>query len=793
MATNNLDLVKFVVRNIADPKTGQYTDLDKIDADIKKIFAGAKSAVNADDFIGIRNKIIDEVTGEMYVEIVTEAKNAMNVGNALQTRTSATGRYSVGNALDVQSIKGFRTFTSKEASRLAEANVTSAGGVFYHAPTLKNPNRYAYEVPVDNPNNDPSINSALRKTLFGGQTGKIESVSKQQAKEADAVAQEKERVSNLRHLKGNVAKGVALLTVLASVVRRILSVVMDRASEVQKGTTEAHNLGIAYRDVRKAQNAEVALGLSEGTVTGAMSDIQSKFGNITMIDEGALANLALIMGSEIEDLVRSGIGGKNPEQLLERIVDSFNARANQGYNSVGQYVGEAQARRELYSLLNKVSPQIASIFATLNEAQNNPNSIYRGVKGYKDLIEATQPDRLKLTEKEEGLAFTLSELNNSVKSLWKQMKDAITVTLAPNLISILEKLANSRVFMDAEDSLALDIENREKNKAFISTSQERIETIKSKLPQMTEIQRIEANSTISVLTKFVEQAEKQNKKEANVADVAKTATEARIAYLAGLNAKSIVQTQLNQPAVGRYRLPTADFSAYKSDIGKAPFISYFGSEEAYQTEVEKIKNEILSTQTGYEKYVKPYSEERKAIEEQARKDAEELYPITKGMTRKEKKATEQKVSDYVSEALAKQKEQIMSTIPEDVIMEKLLQKHLKLKSVIDEAIARRIDIETQTFNFLNPSADIPVLRGDTITGLLQKAGKSIMETYGLIGSNSKAGSSDNVYRLVLDINNNNRLDEGDIELFKSDKGFTGQAGKIGTYSNNIVNLSAVKE
>ena len=59
-------------------------------------------------------------------------------------------------------------------------------------------------------------------------------------------------------------------------------------------------------------------------------------------------------------------------------LNVFNEKANAGYNSVGQYVGEQQARRELYSYLLKISPQIADIFATMQEEQHNVNSIWRG-------------------------------------------------------------------------------------------------------------------------------------------------------------------------------------------------------------------------------------------------------------------------------------------------------------------------------------------------------------------------------------------------------------------------------
>jgi hypothetical protein len=94
---------------------------------------------------------------------------------------------------------------------------------------------------------------------------------------------------------------------------------------------------------------EMAHSMKEGTITGAMADIQNKFGNITSLDEKSLEALAVVMGNQIEDMAKMGIGASNPEAIVGAIVDAFNAKANAGYNSVGQYVGEQQGRRELPS------------------------------------------------------------------------------------------------------------------------------------------------------------------------------------------------------------------------------------------------------------------------------------------------------------------------------------------------------------------------------------------------------------------------------------------------------------
>ena len=83
-------LVKFEIENTVDPLTGNYnrSDLKRVDSDIANILKGAKSSISKNDFISTRNKVIDESTGKMITEIITEAKNALNVSSAINSKIS---------------------------------------------------------------------------------------------------------------------------------------------------------------------------------------------------------------------------------------------------------------------------------------------------------------------------------------------------------------------------------------------------------------------------------------------------------------------------------------------------------------------------------------------------------------------------------------------------------------------------------------------------------------------------------------------------------------------------------
>lgn len=554
--------------------------------------------------------------------------------------------------------------------------------------------------------------------------------------------------------------------------------------------------------------------MNEGVITGAMSDVQSMFGNITMIDEGALEKLALIMGSDIEDLVRSGLGGSNPEQLLEKIVDAFNERANQGYNSVGQYVGEQQARRELYSLLSKVSPQIASIFASLNEAQHNPNSLYRGVEGYSDLISATMPDIAKLTEAETGLLYTLSELNKSIKSLWEQMKEAITVKLSPTLMRLLEKIANSRLFMDDTESLALDIENRSKNEVFIKQMEERKAEKQKELKKLTGTDKIEAEAYIDYIDYFIKQAKKQNEKEKGVADVGRTATEARLNVLAGLGAKKTAKMVLEGGDLFYGGALKQTFSEDYLKAGRASAVSFLGGEGAYQSKLKEAKKNYLGTAEGM-LYRMNFSsddlpEAPVAPEEPQKPDYNALTKELKGKEKRDEKARlkadyEAKVEAY-KKALPKYEEDlaeyqniveqlVIESVPEEKAFMYLLESYPKLENEIKKAVLSEIEKETQSKGLqdsIKSAKDKPDETALAPEVKPYQLGIDTSKSY-FIGGNSAVAGKDGIYKVVLDINGDGIQDNKNMVIFSSDRGFTGAEGDLGEYANGIVKLNASVE
>jgi hypothetical protein len=274
-----------------------------------------------------------------------------------------------------------------------------------------------------------------------------------------------------RFTKSTLLKILGAITAVADIARRILSSVLNLATQSVQDTITAHNLGTTYEAVRQYRHVETKHGLKEGTITGALADIQNKFGNITTLDEKSLEALAVVLGGKIEEMAKMGVGASNPEKILESIIDTFNEKANAGVNSIGQYVGEQQARRELYSYLLKISPQMADIFATMQEEQHNINSLFRNqADTFAEWKNIPSGRGFGNDPAHNNVVVELGEQWNIVKETIEQVRDAIAVTLAPALMRILRRIADSRVGMTQSEKEARNRENKQANTDFINSA-----------------------------------------------------------------------------------------------------------------------------------------------------------------------------------------------------------------------------------------------------------------------------------------------------------------------------------
>lgn len=370
-----------------------------------------------------------------------------------------------------------------------------------------------------------ALNTELKKLTFTDSNGRLTQRPKYRVdsdvvteRESRALAREERGDGEVtRFNRGAWLKLLGLIGTLTDVTRRILSSVIGFATQTTRDMVTAHNLGMSYEAVRNYRHVETIHGLKEGTVTEAVADIQSKFGNITKLDEKALEDLAVVMGGKISEMATLGLGSSNPEAILGAILDAFNEKANAGYNSVGQYVGEQQARRELYSYLLKVSPQIADIFATMQEEQHNINSLYRGqaetFEEWKKLLPTMRGDHRPA---EYNIPATLGQEWNVVKDIYNQIKEGIALNLAPELVALLRRIANIRVGMSDRESKALDEQNKLDNQQFIDSAKAQLATLGD-----TEADKQRALA----LNYYIKQLEKENAKKEKIANLVPTSDE----------------------------------------------------------------------------------------------------------------------------------------------------------------------------------------------------------------------------------------------------------------------------
>jgi hypothetical protein len=317
---------------------------------------------------------------------------------------------------------------------------------------------------------ESSIGSQIQK--FGGGANYTVTRERISKEERDLIAREEksnnESTSADRRLNRGIAlKVLGLLTALTDITRRILSSVLKNASQTAKDLVSANNMGVSYQTLREAGFIEQAYGLPKGTIPQAYSELITAFGNVTELDEDKLSKLAVVMGGGIKDMATMGLAVSDPDKLAGAIVDAFNERANAGYNSIGQYVGEQQARRELYAYLQRIFPKLADVFASM-QSTKHVSSIYRGVTDYQSWKEAIDGNRGNYPQSYFNVEVTTGQLENKVESILSEIKKGVMLELNPTIASALRRIANSRIGLSASENLALNRANAKANEKYLA-------------------------------------------------------------------------------------------------------------------------------------------------------------------------------------------------------------------------------------------------------------------------------------------------------------------------------------
>lgn len=480
------EISKITIENVSASKNGQIDPktLVTLDADIKALVNAVKSAINSGAFKGVVDKRIDPSTGKASVDVFVtkgELANALSAIAYQKGLLKTKAKYTASSE-DAQMLKGTIQLHGASARTKALEEIDTAGGFIVHRPTKARPDNYDWYAPADKSVVDKK---AFRDSIFQ-ETIKLsasnlktkEDIQREKNEERQKKEEAREEKESKRFVKGAITKVIAVLGVITDITRRILTSVMTGASQAVRDTREAGDYGLSYKDVRSYKLQEKALGIKEGSIFGAIQDIQEKFGNITSLDEKSIEQLAVVMGGEVKELIQSGIGGSNPDVLMNTILDKYFATAMSGYNSIGQYVGQEQARRELISQLSRVSPQLSELLSVMLENAQNQNSLYYGkFNSFEGLQGLIQTNRNNFTDTDYAILNAFGQNVNNLSAIWASMKEGIMIKLSDKLYNVLQGVKNTRIGMSDEQSHETDLKNAEQRAKDKAMLQERLATI----------------------------------------------------------------------------------------------------------------------------------------------------------------------------------------------------------------------------------------------------------------------------------------------------------------------------
>lgn len=351
---------------------------------------------------------------------------------------------------DLENVYVKKTVKGKKAKARLESNVAKMqGDVVYTSDEDK-----AYVRLLKDPATaTPSTEEYLKKKAGKGvgalnkeeQKNRDDKKSKEEEKARKEEEREKEReeAKAKRLLLGRIGLAVMVLKGVYDVAKRILTSVMQFSIAEKAREVQEHNLNLAPGQFRRNQYLSTAMGMDKNTINEAVQAVQGKFGNITELDEKSLEKLALVMGNRVQDLIKSGMGGKNPQALTEEILNAFYQKALRGENSVGQQVGQMQARRELVSYLEKIEPNLAKMLSAMLEI-NSTGALAGTITNWGDVVNALTPaTRFNFDETTANAVATFGQELSKASATLESFGDALKGWVAKHLGGVVDAVNNT--------------------------------------------------------------------------------------------------------------------------------------------------------------------------------------------------------------------------------------------------------------------------------------------------------------------------------------------------------------
>lgn len=506
------DIVKITIstRNIPDidPMTNQPTGtfrniLKNNITDLRSFERGLQSSVNEPLYFREGLRTVDPNNGVSEQSVFIKRKDLDNAYGTLMSKSAELSSKRGGvYAIDVYSaeeIKATKTIYGKDAQKKAIEELYRRGGKAIV--NASNPDKLDITLPYEksaligkNQRQkraliEKAIPEAMQLSVDERKKRKKEEAEKEAEKEAKAEKDKKDKEvkeAKAKKKKDNantkkaIAKTKAILAVvitIADIVRRILTATLKQATENNKMAVEAHSVGVTSLERRSYDIFDLAHGMEKGSTFGAIQAVQGMFGDATNLDEKALGTLARVMGSEIGSLVNSGMGGQNPDKLLDKILDKYFKQYLSGKNSLGQSVGMEQARRELITTLQSVSPEIAKLFARM--VDDYTSGYYKPFKDSAGWRDTTRTNMTGLSEADQKFSTEVGKKYNEIIAIVEDLKTSFFTRLANSMDDLLTKVKNMRIDQSEEDKIDTDIKNKLKNEKSIAIMQNQLKLYNS--------------------------------------------------------------------------------------------------------------------------------------------------------------------------------------------------------------------------------------------------------------------------------------------------------------------------
>lgn len=498
------DTVRFTIDNslILDALGNiDRTTLKDFESQVKYITRALQSATNS--IVNV-TKQLDPASGLYKASFSVDKSQEINARAVMKSvTTELSGKYSYEPDFvhtiqeeGEKTLSFFRKLRGSRAKKLAEEFLGSEGAI-ESAPTIKNKDRYrvtyrvtdsGYKKVLDELGSEKKakayfsaelsrkLNKAMSASSFETRYANEKEKEKEKNKDASKKASQNEE-NKLKSIAGiatflsrifgktNILIGIA--TTAANLIRRLLTAYLSNASEIQKQSATAEGISVSRETVRNYQSVERAMGLEEGTFVSAIKSLQANFGDISNLNEKALGELAKVLGGDVIKAVEAGLGQNDPNSLMKTILDAYFTRGQQGINSIGLYVGQMEAQRELATALEKAGlGELATVLRNMNYINQSP--LYKGQIG------AVNPfaDYMNLFRHYTGgtsrLDYTSAELNDQLVKRINSRIDDVKEQIKLSFGTLFGHLTN----------ILLAIDNNDFGKSPVERYEDRVKKIK---------------------------------------------------------------------------------------------------------------------------------------------------------------------------------------------------------------------------------------------------------------------------------------------------------------------------